>query len=374
MFRGFSTKQLLFNILAWWLGMYFYLLLSIIGYYPHFEGTPIAEYYDSGYIHLEIFLQSFLFGALFSVTNHIAENSFIRRKAFYLVILFKSGFYLLSMAIVGMVVNFLFLWLNIFSWDQIEYISATMDHRLFISVAAYMIIFMILLNGLIEVTRKLGPHEWFNLLVGKYHRPKTEEMIFCFIDLKNSTSIAEQLGHEKYSSLIKDCFHFLNHPIRLTNARVYQYVGDEVVLYWPVKQGLKSNNCIKALFRFADILATKSTFFQSRYDIEPVFKAGMDIGEVTITEVGDIKRELAFHGDVLNSAARLEKLCSKHNASFLISGKLATRVSNLKEYYLVAEGLDELKGLTDLVKVFSVRKNTEREIPQKEKPVTSLQE
>ena len=33
------------------------------------------------------------------------------------------------------------------------------------------------------------------MLVGKYHQPRVEDRIFLFIDLKDATECAEQLGH-----------------------------------------------------------------------------------------------------------------------------------------------------------------------------------
>ena len=48
----------------------------------------------------------------------------------------------------------------------------------------------------------------------------------------------------------------------------------------------------------------------SKYGETPIFNAGMDAGVVTVTEIGDIKRDLAFHGDVLNTAARIQGLCN----------------------------------------------------------------
>ena len=53
--------------------------------------------------------------------------------------------------------------------------------------------------------------------------------------------------------------------------------------------------------------------------LKPFFKCGVDCGEVTVAEIGDIKREIAYHGDVLNTAARIEKLCTPQKKKMLIS-------------------------------------------------------
>ena len=38
--------------------------------------------------------------------------------------------------------------------------------------------------------------------------------------------------------------------------------------------------------------------------------------------MGGIKREIAFHGDALNTAARLLELCREYDAPVLVSGRV----------------------------------------------------
>ena len=54
-------------------------------------------------------------------------------------------------------------------------------------------------------------------------------------------------------------------------------------------------------------------------DAAPEFKAGLSEGKITVTEVGDIKREIAYHGEVLHTAARLEKMCNNLNQKLLVT-------------------------------------------------------
>ena len=177
------------------------------------------------------------------------------------------------------------------------------------------------------------------------------------IDLKGSTRVAEDLGHVQYSNFIKDCFYELSPAIQRTRARIYQYVGDEVVLYWSLKKGMKNQNCIRAYYIFAETLKRKKDFFLETYGIEPVFKAGMDLGEVTITEIGDLKRELAFHGNVINTAARLEKLCSKLDRSFLTTERVVAGMEVSGHYQFDSFGKMNLKGKNEDVEVYSIFQN-----------------
>ena len=47
-----------------------------------------------------------------------------------------------------------------------------------------------------QLDRILGPGVLLSYLLGRYHRPHREARIFMFLDLKSSTSLAEELGHE----------------------------------------------------------------------------------------------------------------------------------------------------------------------------------
>ena len=83
----------------------------------------------------------------------------------------------------------------------------------------------------------------------------------------------------------------------------------------------------------------------------------MDLGEVTITEVGDIKRELAFHGDVINTAARLEKKCSEADRSFLTSERLVSNFKEESNYQFDSLGKETLRGKNEQIEVYSIRKD-----------------
>ncbi len=43
------------------------------------------------------------------------------------------------------------------------------------------------------------------------------------------------------------------------------------------------------------------------------------MGKVTAVEIGDIKRDIAYHVDTLNTAARIQSVCNEYNKDFLVS-------------------------------------------------------
>ncbi len=211
-------------------------------------------------------------------------------------------------------------------------------------------------NFLKQVSRKFGPGNLRRLLMGKYYHPRLENRIFLFLDLKSSTTHAERLGHNRYSSLIQDCFRDLAVALE-HRAEVYQYVGDEAVLSWEAAAGLDDLNCLRAFYRFWDQLRARSRHYERHYGFVPEFKAGGNIGEVTGVEVGEIKREIAFHGDVLNTAARIQALCNQYSEELLVSEYLFKALPSSAEFVFSAKGSTQLRGRQAPVEVYAVRRN-----------------
>lgn len=209
-------------------------------------------------------------------------------------------------------------------------------------------------NFLKQVNRKFGPGNLRRLLLGKYYHPRRENRIFLFLDLKSSTTHAERLGHQRYSSLIQDCFRDLAVTLE-HRAEVYQYVGDEAVLCWKAGVGLDGLNCLRAFYRFQDQLRMRAPHYERLYGFVPEFKAGGNIGEVTGVEVGEIKREIAFHGDVLNTAARIQALCNEYGEEFLVSEYLRDALPASSDFTFRRIGTIQLRGRQLPLDVYAVR-------------------
>jgi adenylate cyclase len=175
-----------------------------------------------------------------------------------------------------------------------------------------------------------------------------------FMDLKSSTTYAEKLGHIKYSELIQDCFFDLTDIVEKNDANIYQYVGDEVVLSWELNKGLKNNYCINVYYDYMNVIRGRSKYYEKKYGMVPEFKAGISSGFATVAEVGELKKELAYHGDVLNTASRIQGVCNKYNKSLLISEELEKDLNLDSNFKTELIGSIELKGKFQPVGIYSV--------------------
>ena len=80
-----------------------------------------------------------------------------------------------------------------------------------------------------ETSDSIGPGALSNFFLGKYHHPVVVERIFIFLDMKASTTIAENLGHVRYFDLLKDNFFDLSVAVIDYGGTIYQYAGDEMI-------------------------------------------------------------------------------------------------------------------------------------------------
>jgi adenylate cyclase len=190
------------------------------------------------------------------------------------------------------------------------------------SIGTFFLISSLLFGFIRLVNEKFGPGILVDMIIGKYRSPRVEKKIFMFLDLTSSITIAEELGYMKYSSLIQQCFYDLNDIVQKFDGQIYQYVGDEAVICWDYDKGVKENACIDFYFAYSNLLEEKREFYETEFGVFPKFKAGLHGGELVVTEVGVIKKEIAYHGDVINTTARIQKECKKYGAELLISGFL----------------------------------------------------
>lgn len=197
---------------------------------------------------------------------------------------------------------------------------------------------------LLMIYDKYGPGNFRNLLLGRYFHPQEEERIFMFLDLRSSTSIAEELGDLLYFQFFHDFINEATEPILYAKGEIYQYIGDEIIVSWKMKNGLENNNCLNCFFDIKAAFRAKRPYFLKKYGYSPEFKAGLHYGPVISGEIGAVKKEIAFSGDVLNTASRIQNECNKHQLDLLLSDELLDLLKKSEKYQAKSIGTIQLRG------------------------------
>lgn len=294
-----------------------------------------------------------LAGLLFGITQIKFERYLFRRVPLWKL----AGLWLLINTIV-MALLFVMayqFYSNVIGFNQDISFGTFVSNPNAIITFCYSLFVNFVMASVREVNLLLGKGNLWRFIRGDFYSPRVENRVFMFVDLKGSTTIAETLGHIKYSRFLQDCFYDLN-VIRHSGAEVYQYVGDEVVLSWQVKKNMDYNKCLKAFWLFEDELEKRQQFYMDKYGMAPKFKAGINLGEVTTAEVGEIKREIAYHGDTMNIAARIQDKCNDYGQTLLISEFFHSKIveNAICQLELMAEEM--LRGKHESVKVYAVNR------------------
>ncbi|HRK20428.1 MAG TPA: adenylate/guanylate cyclase domain-containing protein [Fimbriimonadaceae bacterium] len=238
--------------------------------------------------------------------------------------------------------------------EPVAWYLKAVSHPIFIAAMVLAVCLVIPIRFLFALSQKLGPGVLGKWLRGYYHVPREEERIFMFLDMKDSTTLAERLGNLEFSALVRDFFNDLTLPVLQTKAEVSHYIGDEAVLTWTIPRGVEKANCLRIFFEFEKSLERRSSYYLDRYGFVPEFKAGAHVGEVVATEVGEVKSEIVYHGDVLNTAARIQGMCAAAGRNFLISADLAKLLPPDHGFATQDLGAFSLKGKEESVSLVAV--------------------
>jgi len=342
------------SILFWTISM---MLFAFFRYYGVNETGTIKGIVQPLNVHLAI--------PLFAVSGCISGIIYANINYFLIKYTFKKLSWGLNLVLN---ISFYFLFIIIISTFMRDIANTVFDITLenglgwwinsqtFRAIILYMSLASVVYSFINIANHKFGKGVFIKMLLGKYRIPKEEKRIFLFLDLKSSTSIAEKLVHFKYSQLIQDCFYDLNEVAPKFEAEIYQYVGDEVVISWPFNKGIANNNCIELFFDFTQKLDNKKEYYIAKYGVTPVFKAGLHGGNLMVAEVGIVKKELAFHGDVINTSSRIQSECVTYNAALLISEELLQHLKMTPCYSSFFLGKVILKGKQQKINIHSITK------------------
>lgn len=209
----------------------------------------------------------------------------------------------------------------------------------------------------LQVNDKYGAGVFLSFLRGDYSQPKKEERIFMFLDLRGSTTIAERIGEELYFDFIRDFFRDVTPSILAHKGEIYQYVGDEVIVSWKKENGLANEQALNCFFEIENAIAKKQHYYLTKYGCVPSFKAGLHIGVAMIGEIGVIKKDIAFSGDVLNTASRIQARCNEFGVDLLVSEELVEAFNlSATTYHTEKIGAVQLRGREKAVTLFTITK------------------
>ena len=205
----------------------------------------------------------------------------------------------------------------------------------------------------LEINEKYSRGVFINIMMGKYLQPSEEKRIIMFLDLKDSTPIAEKLGHKEYFKFIRDFIFYVSSGMLQHDGRVYQYVGDEIVVWWP-ENPVNAKKAVASLITARKELNKVAEKFRRNYGIIPEYKAGIHAGIVTVGQVGIVKKDLVMSGDAINTAARIRSACTDLNQKYLVSSEML-ELLDMEAWQTESMGLVDMKGKNQSLELFALK-------------------
>jgi adenylate cyclase len=216
--------------------------------------------------------------------------------------------------------------------------------------------FGLVMSFFLAMQRMLGPGVLGRFMTGVYHHPREEERVFLLMDIADSTRIAERIGHVEFHRLLNRFFFDVTGPVRDHGGEVYRYVGDEIIVTWPMLAGSGNGRCVQCYLDIVDLMAERAPLYREAFGLVPSFRTALHGGVVVAGEVGDWKQEIMFLGDTMNTAARMEGACKEAGVPMLISAELLQHLS-------LPEGVSaepvpgiELRGKERETELFTLRR------------------
>ncbi len=281
----------------------------------------------------------------FEVVTYYSQRKF----AVWLLMLIKTVFFVLIVNIWLLAINAMYMYFNGTLFAFREYLDNSYLPNLVFSFAVTIV--MVLSIQISKLHRK---NELFNFIFGKYHNPIRENIILFFSDLKGSTTLAESMGDVKYAHFLKDYYSDISEPIFECKGDVYQYVGDEIIIYWKTDTPQKNQRSILCHEMIQRKIDERESYYTDKYGSVPTFRTSLHTGSVVVTWVGELKREILFIGDVLNTCSRMQEICKRLDKDFLISGEALDVLPLTGEYNYPFEEKLIPRGKQKEILVFSV--------------------
>ncbi|GMQ95971.1 MAG: adenylate/guanylate cyclase domain-containing protein [Gammaproteobacteria bacterium] len=206
-------------------------------------------------------------------------------------------------------------------------------HSRDISALAFAFGLAFLLTFFLRVESLIGGRVLFNFLIGRYHKPTREQRVFMFLDIADSTRLSEQFGDVKIQALIGRFFFDIARPIADHGGETYRYIGDEVVVSWPMAKAVEHARCLRCVFDVQDLLDERREEYRRLFGVVPRFRVGMHGGPVVIGEVGDSRRAIVYFGETVSRAVALQGACKRFGHDFLVSAGLMEKLRIGNEFH-----------------------------------------
>ena len=206
-----------------------------------------------------------------------------------------------------------------------------------------------------ELDRMVGYEVLLGIFTGRYLTPRAERRVFLFADLAGSTALAERLGDLAFHRYLDDLFCELAEPIARHRGRIYRYVGDEVIVTWRDRGDRRAVAdalaCVRACWA---LTAGCAAHFEAAYASAPRLRYALHVGPVVTGKMGNLKRDIVFLGDTVNTTARLEEIARQQDCDLVVSEAVLSRLDPPADLTVRRLPQAAIRGKTESMDVYAI--------------------
>jgi adenylate cyclase len=188
--------------------------------------------------------------------------------------------------------------------------------------------------------------------------PREEERIVAFLDLVDSTAVAERIGNVRFHALLSDALTRLSEIVASFGGEVHRYVGDALIATWPIGGPGANARALRCVFACRSALDLAGLDLARRHGHAPKIRASLHCGGLVLGAIGG--REVVLVGDAMNTAARIEEACRSTGSDVLVSWSLLSRVAIPDELVATSVGRHLLRGKAERLELFALEESAAR--------------
>ena len=189
-------------------------------------------------------------------------------------------------------------------------------------------------------------------LLDVWRQGRRQQVVMLFVDMRNSTSLAEWMDPKRLSVLLASFRRRVLRAADVTGGVVDKFVGDGALILFGVPEPraddpARALACARQLMRLLDRWNVKRGF-------DPPVRVGIGIhaGQVYCGLVGSETRlEFTVLGDAVNVAARIEAATKQHGRRLLASEPVVAAAHELDQWEVVTR--EPLRGRTESLAVLA---------------------
>ncbi len=184
-------------------------------------------------------------------------------------------------------------------------------------------------------------------------RSENKNVCVMFLDIRNFTGFAEKRSPEEVVQYLESLFEFMIEIVNRHHGIINKFLGDGFMAVFgaPLSDG---KDCLNAVEAAQEILARVRQEVEAGTILPTTVGIGLHAGEAVTGSIGStLRREYTVIGDVVNLAARIEKLNKQFDSQLLISEMVWQAVSE-DNRNAMPMGEVQVRGREQAIQVYQV--------------------